>query len=214
MKDKKDILSDWQLRDKPQVPGGFFDHFADNLMERIESESGILGQLKKSKKPSVPDGFFDNLLSAIETDSDQKQEETHLVDQLSKRTLPEVPTNYFEQFENDILEKVQNMGNGSAKRGRIISLRLITTVTSIAAAIAIIFSIVDFSPNDPKNSSGPIVEEANEMADNYLAYMDEDELIDYIIEYDIEIDDTTDLFEYDDYDDFSEEDIEDYYLDL
>jgi len=214
MKDKKDILSDWQLRDKPQVPSGFFDHFADNLMERIESESGILGQLKKSKKPGVPDGFFDNLLSGIEADANQKQEETYLVDQLNKRSLPEVPTNYFEQFENAILEKVQNMEDRSAKRGRVISLRLITTITSIAAAIAIIFSIVDFSANDPQKGAAPIVEEANEMADNYLAYMDEDELIDYIIEYDIEIDDTTDLIEYEDYDDFSGEDIEDYYLDL
>lgn len=213
MENEKDILADWKLRKKPEVPEGFFDRFVDDLMVRIESESGILSQLKKSKKPEVPEGFFDSIMAGIDEQTTKESvSETGVLEELKLTSKPVLPTGYFEDFENRLMDKIENEG----KRGRVIPMRIITTVISIAAVFAIIFTVVDFNdnPNDSEAMAGIENELKEEAYDDYIAYMDEDELIDYIIENDIETEDTTNTVDYDEYSDFSEDELLDYYLDL
>lgn len=212
MDDKKDILSNWKRRKCPPVPDSFFEQFLERLMLRIEDESGILGELKKSEKPEVPQDFFNELLSGL-----PENESTFNVEELKKGKLPELPTDYFTKSEEQIMELIQQ--ESSTKKGRIIPIRIVAAVTTIAAVFAIIFMTVDFGNENSGNFAGtddPISSDTTgviteENYDTYLTYLDESEIIDYIIENDIEIEDTT--VQYDEYLDYSEDDLEDFYLD-
>ena len=209
MENEKNILSDWRRRKRPSIPNGFFDQFVDDLMQRIEDESSVLGQLRKSEKPEVPENFFESILSSLDVDNDEFSIET-----LKKNKKPALPINYFSDSENQILEIIKGKKQDSNKRGRIIPLRLIATIGSIAAAIAIIFTIINFSEDTNSDIAVVEVESSEDTYDAYLAYLDEDEIVDFIIENDIEIEDSTNTVQYEDYSDFSEEDIEDFYLDI
>jgi len=55
-------------------------------------------------------------------------------------------------------------------------------------------------------------QETEESYDAYLTYLDEDEIIDYIIETGIEIESVNEELNDQSYDDYSVQDIEDYYL--
>ncbi len=219
MENKKDILNGLKKSQRPTVPDGFYDQFWSDLMERIQNESGILGQLKKTEKPGVPQDFFANLTSSIVA-----EEPTFVVDELQKREKPTLPANYFDQNTERIMAAVKAEGKDQKKGGKVINMRLVTIISAVAAAILIIFTVINFSgptkengmANDttPKDSIPQEVISTEDDYDDYLAYLDEDEIIDYIIENDIEIEDSTEIVEYEDYLDFSEEDIEDYYFDL
>ncbi len=217
MENKKDILNGLRKSQRPTVPDGFYDQFWSDLMERIQNESGILGQLKKTEKPAIPEDFFANLTSSITA-----EEPTFSVDELQKREKPTLPVNYFDQSTEQIMAAVK--AEEKKKGGKVINMRLVTIISAVAAAIAIIFTVINFSgptkengvayDEIPKDSIPQEVISTEDDYDDYLAYLDEDEIIDYIIENDIEIEDSTEMVEYEDYFDFSEEDIEDYYFDL
>ncbi|MFT5820231.1 MAG: hypothetical protein ACI8ZM_001470 [Crocinitomix sp.] len=220
MENKKDILSGLRKSQKPVVPDGFYDQFWTDLIQRIENESGFLGQLKKTEKPAVPENFFANLTASIGIG---EEEEAGPFDQLRKRVRPTLPANYFDQSTDRIMAAVKADVKND-KKGRVINMRLVTIVCAVAAALLIIFTVINFSGEgdednraaidkpDENDSNQELLEDEN--YDDYLAYLDEDEIIDYIIEYDIEIEDTADMVDFDDYSEFSEEDIEDYYFDL
>jgi hypothetical protein len=207
MEEKNDILSDWKLRSKPPIPVGFFDQFLIDLMNRINEESGFLGQLKKSKKPELPAGYFDTLPLSFESEPT-----SFSLDNLEKTDLPKLPPNYFEDFESKIMAAVDQDKKGSVKRTRIIPMRVLAVITSVAAAILLIVSIIDFT-TDPELVI-PVAETEEDVYDTYLTYLDESDIIDYIIDNDIDLEDTTDQIQDEDYFDYSEADIEDYYLEL
>jgi len=219
VENKKDILNGLRKSQRPTVPDGFYDQFWSDLLKRIQDESGILGQLKKTEKPAVPENFFANLTSSIAA-----EEPILSVDELQKREKPTLPANYFDQSMELIMAAVKAEGQNKKKGGKVINMRLVTIISAVAAAIAIIFTVINFSgptkengfANDdtPMDSIPQEVISTEDDYDDYLAYLDEDEIIDYIIENDIEIEDSIEMVEYEDYFDFSEEDIEDYYLDL
>ena len=209
MKDENNILNQLKRREKPAVPVDFFDRFSDELMLRIETESGILGQLKKAEKPTVPEGFFDTLLPDVTTD-----EAAFSVADLKKSPLPSLPANYFEEFSDQLMETIHPE---EKKKGRIIPMRLISAVVAVAAVFTLIFTVVDFGnePQEDSHSVAPLAEvEEEEQYDDYLAYLDEAEIIDFIVESNIELENTTDEIQYEDYSEFSGEDLEEYYLEL
>jgi len=214
MDENKDILSNWKKRRRPVIPNGFFDRFIEELMQRIESESGVLSQLQKTEKPDVPEGFFDKLLDGITSESNGFE-----LDELKKKELATLPTNYFENSAETIMTLVSEEEHSETnKGGRIVPLRIATAIAAIAAVIAVVFMVVDFKSrgdhfagNEYPDLTDTITITTEENFDTYLTYLDESEIIDYIIENDIEIEDTLD--QYDEYLDYSEDDLDEFYLD-
>ena len=218
MENKKDILEGLKKAERPLVPDGFYNQFWIDLMQRIEQDSGVLVQLKKSEKPAVPEDFFSNLTASI-----GPEDSPFTFDNLQKRKNPTLPAGYFEESTDRIMAALKATSNADKKGGRIINMRLVRLISLVAATVAIVFTVVHFSsdPNEdfraedlPQNSAPEIELPIEDDYDDYLAYLDEYEIIDYIIENDIEIEDTLDVIDFEDYSDFSEEDIEEYYLDL
>ena len=213
MKPNNDIISSLKKRSKPTVPAGYFDHFFDDLMNEIESNQGILSQLKKTEKPAVPNDFFANLHDQINntTDKDKKILET-----LSKTRQPELPADFFDRFEEDITKKVSK----STKNGRIIPLPLLYVLGGVAAALLFFLLTVNFNEttgyanheNEDNETLDTLVEAV--IIDDYLAVMDENELIDYALENNITLVDSADSEDYDNYIDYTEDELLDYYLDL
>lgn len=214
METNKDILNQFSKRKKPIVPDGFFDQFYDDLMQKIQSENGILNQLKKTERPAVPEGFFDQLNDSLGSEMDTVDIESPILDQLGKAKKPEVEKSFFNAFPTVIIKKF----NDRPDEGRIIPMRLFYLVGSIAAVLAILFLTVDFKENNSvaENPSIIAVDSLVEhvIFDDYLAVMDEQELIDYVIESNLSIEDTTTSINYDNYVDYTEEELLDYYLDL
>lgn len=218
MENKRNILDGLRKSEKPLVPEGFYDQFWTDLMQRIQNESGILGQLKKSEKPSVPEDFFSKLTVSLDSINEES-----ILDKAIKAEKPSLPAGYFDQSVDCVMTAVKEVQTNKKRTGRIINMRTIRIMSLVAAAIAIIFTVVQFSSNSEKDDQALLlpIESQQEIElmpedsyDDYLVYLDEDEIIDYIIENNIEIEDTADVFDFDDYSEFSEEDIEEYYLDL
>jgi hypothetical protein len=162
----------------------------------MKEEKDILNNLKRTDKQSVPEGFFDsfsdNLMSKLENNS--------FLENLQKNKKPEIPTGFFDSFANDILMKVEET---PIKKTKIISIRLILAGASIAA----MFTLFIFNTN---YKSDPIIarivteeimvdEMVDEMEvedlDDYLAYIDESTIIDFIVEHDLNIKDVSDVDE-------------------
>jgi hypothetical protein len=214
MKTNKDIISSLKLRSKPTVPAEFFDHFLDELMHEIESNQGILGQLKKTEKPAVPDDFFAKLHDQIKNDSADKKE--HLLETIPKTKRPVLPTDFFSQFEEEIIQKVSK----PTKNGRIIPLPLLYILGGVAAALLLFLLTVNFNEktgyanheNENEETLDTLVEAV--IIDDYLAVMNENELIDYALENNITLVDSVESEDYDNYIDYTEDELLDYYLDL
>lgn len=214
METNKGILNQIDKREKPVVPAGFFEQFFDNLMTKIESEDGVLSQLKKTKRPEVPEGFFDQLNVSISSSNEIDNTSVSLLDDFAKTKKPKVDDAFFKGFPDRITEKLVDKPSGS----RIISMRILYAVGSIAAIFAILFMFVDFNPNHGRSETAvaPALDAVAEevIFDDYLAVMDEYELIEYVVEIDVTIEDTTETIDYDNYIDYTEEELLDYYLDL
>lgn len=211
----KDILTKLKKRQKPEVPAGFFDQFVDDLMDEIQPNQTVLDGLIKSKKPDVPAGYFSQVLAPLKDVTSEKREDAPLAT-LVKSKRPDIPANFFDHFKEEIMAKLKPDQSG----GRIISLSLLYTVGSVAAILAIIFLTINFNNNtnitrEVTNSSSTIdtlVEEV--IYDDYLASMDENELIDYVVENNITVENKSTSYQYDNYIDYSEDELLDYYLDL
>lgn len=205
MENKNDILSTLKLRQKLELPVGFFANFADNLMDEIEVENGILGQLKKAEKPSLPAGFFDDF-----------EIEQPTLNTLIKAEKPAVPNGFFETFEAKIGRATEQK---TFKKGRILPMSALLWVGSVAALFIAFFTVYQFwgTPTQLENNSSTLIAATvNETSfDTYSTYLQEDDIIDFIVDNEIEITEsrTVEISE-ETYDLFSEEDLEDFYLEL
>lgn len=203
MNNQTDIFSLLKKTKKPNVPEGFFENFS------VRKNQDTLEQnfTNKSDKPNVPEDFFTNfskeILSVIS--EEEKTEFTYLI----KSKQPVVKENYFEEFPT----KIQKVLSAKKRRSKIIRISFISSVASVAASLLIIFSLQNTTPETI--SSQPIDTtsgtEENNQVEFYTAYLDETEVIDYILENDISIqsqDENNEIFEY------VADDVEDYYLEL
>jgi hypothetical protein len=183
----------------------------------MEEKFDIFDSLKKIKKPAVPEGFFekfsDNLSSNIEDGSD--------IQGLNKSDKIAVPSGFFDNFSDQLMDKINEQEEQSLSKNKsgIFTLKRLGVVAAVAACVLLIFTVL------PNNSDEELtVEVAIESTDDseqvdeaYLAFLDEDEMIDFLIE-----NDDIDLGDDDDYEDdlYSDddlyyllgEDIEEYYL--
>ena len=153
----------------------------------MKEEKDILNNLKRTDKQSVPEGFFDsfsdNLMSKINDDS--------FLELLPKNEKPEVPNGFFDSFSDEV---IKSLDVTPVKKTKIISLRVIMAVASVAA----VFAFVVFTT---KQNTNPVVVETvfeeltDDDFDEYLAYLDETTIVDFIIENDLNIEDVSDVDE-------------------
>ncbi|MGV6861586.1 MAG: hypothetical protein ACWA41_07425 [Putridiphycobacter sp.] len=173
----------------------------------MKQENQILNQLKKTPKPEVPIDFFDSFSEDILSKIDDKK-----LDFLSKSEKPKVPDNFFETFPQKLKGEIEK-----PKKGKVITLRNTLFFTSIAASIALLVNLFVSNPIQINESSSDEIVEIETVSvegdDLYLAYLNEHEIVDYIIENNIDVDEDTTTFNNED-DIFEEVEylIEDYYL--
>jgi hypothetical protein len=171
----------------------------------MEEEYDISPAFKKSKKPSVPEGFFERFYAGVKDEIDALDAFAHL--SIRKRTKPKAG-----------MIQVQVPGVLPArKKTRVLSISIWSGIAAVAASLTLFFYISlgdEGSAGAPQSqlvsantSSKPL---ENEMMEAYVAYLDEEELVDFIVENNISTSD--DLS--DDIYDWVESDIEDIYLDL
>ncbi len=181
----------------------------------MKEDKNILNQFKKNKSPKVPRDFFDNfaddVMSKIEKDES-------VLDALKKRQQPSVPKDFFNNFAD-------SLPIDDKKKTKIISLKNIVIVTAIAASFLLLFVLNTNTQNSnvakdeqsiPKSQklSGSTQTIEMNQDDEYLAYLSEDDMIDFIVDNQID-ENIVDLSDgEDDLFDEVESEIEDYYYEL
>lgn len=119
------------------VPAGYFDSLAGNIMNRIKAETAIdqdpvfMPELKKINVFTVPQGYFDTM--ATETLSRIDTVNTEFLADVKNKPVFEVPQGYFEQLTGSILQKVK----AEQKPAKVISMGNRPSVFRYAAAAMI-----------------------------------------------------------------------------
>ena len=219
MEEKKDILNQLKKSAKPELNADFFDQFPSKMMSLISDDSEANKEdleLKKTNKPEVPTGFFDQfsdkLMQKIQEEETEKEVSSPILDQLILSAKPAVPKDYFENFQPQTTEK-----ESTPKKGRIIQLRYLAAAASVAAVIALFFYLLpgDETNDETQYSSAETQEEISEETyDIYLAYMDEEDIVEYIIENDIELEGESDELDEEELFDSWGNDFEEFYLEM
>lgn len=155
----------------------------------MKEEKDILNNLKRTEKPSVPAGFFDSfsdkLMSKIEEDS--------FLEILPRQNKPTVPEDFFESFSDKLIKEIKPEIKVT-KKSKIIPLRIFLAVASVAAVFT--FIVLTTKQNEEQILVETVVEElADEDYDDYLAYLDESTIVDFIVENDLNIEEESDIDE-------------------
>lgn len=175
LQELKSILADTGFQNPYQVPAGYFDGLADEILNRVRalettspSEelaalSPLLSSISKKMPHSVPAGYFDTLGKKLEqtisTHTDETAQEelenlSPLLSQLKKKTSYTVPDGYFENLQPAIT--TENTGTGA----NVVSLTRTKWFRYAAAALVIgfvatigFFALNKKEPIDPENKS-------------------------------------------------------------
>jgi hypothetical protein len=127
------------------VPEGYFNHLAENIILKINTESSILGNgLNQKPGFTVPEGYFNSLAGNIinriktkATENPSAREETAALSPLLagiSREMPfSHPRSYFDRLPERILQE-----NQGAKLVKMSSGRVITKWMKMAAAACIV----------------------------------------------------------------------------
>ena len=176
----------------------------------MEEKFNILDNLKKSEKPQLPTNYFEQFSEQLMDKLDVETIESNL----SKANAPEVPDGFFDSFADELMDKIKaeetSETNPSKSKGRIIALR----VMGFAAAAACLLLIINLvkSNEEIESSTETAVYSEEAVEDAYLAYLDEGEMINFLVENeDIELEEDELDTEDEDIFFFLNDDIEDFY---
>lgn len=132
-----------------KIPKNYFDTFEEKLFEKIDKdkeEPSILSD-KLTSGFTAPEGYMNNLEEELLDKLVIGKEESPTLDLISKNSFT-TPDNYFKTLEKNILEKTVTTSYTESKVISLLSRRNVVYVTSIAAMIAILISVV--LPSDKK----------------------------------------------------------------
>ncbi|MBK6950658.1 MAG: hypothetical protein IPH24_01065 [Crocinitomicaceae bacterium] len=209
MEEHFDIFSKLIKRRKPDLPENFFTNFQSNFIQNLsnldESEDFVL---PKTKTPEVPAEFFKNFHANLQAEIEGESAFAEL--KLKKTAKPTVPLNFESEFTESLMKKIRQ----KPSKGRILKITFWSTAAAVAAGFTLLFTI---NPEPVTNQPETLTETNFELSeeeslDTYVAYLDEEALVDYIIENDIDMGQTES--ESDEVYDYVSGDIEDIYLDL
>lgn len=170
----------------------------------MEENKDILNQWKRSEKPEVPDGFFDSFANQLNDDLTDHS----FIDGFKSQQQAQVPNDFFDSFPTQMCQMVDE-GTHAEKSTKIIRMRWVAAVTTVAAAVLFFIfnpfqSTTENSTNLASNNNLNITvtdttsTEDTFDYDTYLAYLDELTLVDYMLENDLKLDDETDDIAIDD----------------
>ncbi|WP_027418474.1 hypothetical protein [Crocinitomix catalasitica] len=222
MKPEKNILEQNLIKSpKPEVPESFFANFYANLLDKIDSET-LVDNLVKSEKPKLDKDYFSNFANKIASQAQDINEVPNILDQLKKSTQPAIPEGYFEDFAENKLEQLKEN-----KETKVISLVWVRRIAAVAAVLAALLFFYDWNETPTQIAEQPVVSEQEiesefeieseqELpSDTYLTYLDEYDLMNYLAEEGISMDndDASDLDDIDIYE-ISDEYLEELYYEL
>ena len=209
MKNNPDIFSQLVKRQKPAVPASYFSDFPEELTRSLSETAEVAeSSFGKLAKPKVPDGFFTHfhaqLTAAIEAS------ETEPFQGLTKRATPTVPESFHEDFRKDLMKGLKPT---NVNRGRVLKITFWSAAAAIAAGLTLLLTLNTDEPTSETVTTAAV--ETNlteeETLDAYVAYLDEESLVDYILENDINVGESeTEEAVYD----YVDSEIEEAYLDL
>jgi hypothetical protein len=209
MEEHFDIFSKLIKRRKPDLPENFFENFHSNLNSNLSNQNELDQlDLAKNKMPEVPADFFKNFHTNLQAEIESEALFSDL--KLKKTKKPTLPANFESDFRESLMKKIHQ----KKSRGRILKITFWSTAAAVAAGLTLLLTL----NTEPTNNQPDGLTEINseftdeESLDTYVAYLDEDELVDYIIENDIDMGQAES--ESDDVYDYVSGDIEDIYLDL
>ena len=177
----------------------------------MEEKFNILDSLKKSAKPEVPANFFNEFSSNLMKQVSQEQLP------FKKSDSPEVPAGFFDSFSDQLMDKIAEEEKASAtptppkqSRSKIFFLK-ITGAVAVAACLLLLFNLINSEENAVETENVATYSE-EETEDAYLAYLDEQEIVDFLIDNDDIVLEEDELdVEDEDIFYFLDDDIEDYY---
>ena len=177
----------------------------------MEDYNDIPNWIKKSRKQEVPDDFFENFSSQLMEKI--QSEDSQLPAHLKLNSKPSVPSGFFDSFGEEVQAKIKE--HKSSSRGKIIRMRNLMMLSAAAAAVLLIvfFSRQNFQ-SDEIISPNTANLETESNYDDYLVYLDDDEIVDYIIDNGIELENADDVSEREAVYDYVGDDIEEIYTEL
>ncbi len=209
MEEPFDIISKLIKRRKPDLPENFFANFQRNLTSNLsnqhESKDFVL---PKTKTPEIPAEFFKNFHANLQAEIESEAVFSDF--KLKKTNKPSVPANFKTEFTAALMAEIRQ----KPTRGRILKITFWSTAAAVAAGLTLLLTLNTNSSTEPSESLTESHSEISdeESLDTYVAYLDEEALVDYIIENDIDMGQTES--ESDEVYDYVSGDIEDIYLDL
>jgi hypothetical protein len=140
----------------------------------MEQENNILKHLRKGALPSVPENFFDDFSESLLTLIDLQNESDNILDNLK-----------IKQFKNDFKsnENIDYKGfidfddEADVVKLKPRKTKQILLWTVAIAACFVLFFTLPFNQNNQTDLTDDLVNE-----EMLLAYLDEEDLVDYIIE--------------------------------
>lgn len=208
MEENSDIFSKLIKRRKPTLPDNFFQNFQSDLLSHLsdQNDSDKIS-FSKTKNPDVPVDFFKNFHATLADEIESSGAFSDL--NINKNKLPAVPSDFESEFRKNLMEKIRT----KKSRGRILKISFWSTATAVAAGLTLLFTLnTEPAPETPILTEENVTVADEESLDTYVAYLDEESLVDYIIENDIDMGETEEDNE--DVYDYVSSDIEDIYLDL
>jgi hypothetical protein len=154
----------------------------------VKENKNILNNLNKRQKPEAPKDFFenfsDNLMAKIsESDSG--------LTNFKKTTKPDVPVGFFESFAKDITQQTNDqIPIEQDQPTRIIRMKVMGFVSAVAACLLVMFLVMptddkELANTNTENEVRPLNESISD--EDLMAYVDADDIIDYILDENIEI---------------------------
>ncbi len=200
-----------KLSPRPGLDVDFFADFPERLLAKVEDSAPSFDGPIKSNRPKVPAGFFDSfadtLLSKINSpvDSESERHTGTLLDSLSISRKPNVPDEFFTSAYNLEIHPI--------RKSRVISMT--RWMSGCAAAILLLFFLVYKPSSDLPVQTNASASSARSEAEQeeFLTYLDEDEITEYIIENDVDFSEYGDNETQNTLYDFAGDEIEEYYFD-
>lgn len=151
----------------------------------MKEQFDILDSLKKRRKPELPLDFFDTNISKIMHNIDSDLETVSV----NKNKSATVPVGFFENFSANLMDQIKSEPRLMAeveKPKSVIPLKILGFVSAVAACM-LVFFILDKSPESNEVADIDMKEQVSVdefIEEDYLAYLDEADLIDFLVEND------------------------------
>ncbi|MEX1000895.1 MAG: hypothetical protein WDZ35_02150 [Crocinitomicaceae bacterium] len=143
----------------------------------MKKQKHLLQQFSKSEKPEVPHGFFDHFPDELTATISENEGKLHTFQKTEK---PEIPDGFFTAFS----QKMNDLPLPVEKKANVIRLKIAGFVSAVAACLLLGFFLMPEPETEVIAHNQTEKEDTEESvdADYYLAILEEDDLVNFILE--------------------------------